>query len=97
MRNPTETDIALAKDRLRGTGAWNGQGLLVHLALTSRKDPEREWMQPLADLCSRVVAAEEDGEVLELDDDQAGIFDDMAAYSETFHEAIAESRAADPE
>ena len=90
QRVATEVDYYLAKDRLRGTGAWNGQGLLVHLALTARKDSSREWMEPLRDLCESIVASYEDNEELVLTPDQADVLDDLKAYSDTFHAALTE-------
>jgi hypothetical protein len=92
-RTATSVDIALAKDRLRGTGAWNGQGLLVHLALTSRHDAERTWMEPLKVLCEQIVNDEEDGLTTDLTAEQADTFDAMAAYADEFFAAI---RANDP-
>ena len=93
-RTVNAADIALAKDRLRGTGAWNGQGLIVHLALTSRRDPERQWMQPLADALQRIVDADEDGVEVGLSGSDVQTLDGLAVYSDAFHAAIAAGHAA---
>lgn len=88
-REATPQDVQLASDRLKGNGAWNGQGLLTFLALTSRKDSNRKWMEPLKSLCERVLFASEDGVENGLSESEAETFDALAAYSEEFHAAIA--------
>lgn len=87
----TEAQITqILVDRLKGNGAWNGNGLLVFLASTSRKDPERAWMEPLKDLAEKVVYAAEDGEPFPaLTDDELAQVDELIAYSNDFHSAIA--------
>ena len=87
-RLATTEDAQIASDRLRGNGAWNGQGLLIFLAATSRRDKERSWMEPLRDLCERVLYGLEDGLQVELSDDEVAIFDDLITYSQKFHAAI---------
>ena len=82
--------IQVLSDRLKGNGAWNGQGLLVFLATTSRKDKERLWMEPLRDLAVKVVYAYEDNEPIpELTQEELEQVDQLIDYSEAFHAAIA--------
>ncbi len=92
-RTATVEDIALSKDRLRGTGAWNGNGLLPFLALTHRKDSSRIWMEPLRDLCQQIVNDEEDGIETALTAEQAATMDDLATYSATFMGKLAAAAA----
>lgn len=88
-----EEIVQVCTDRLRGNGAWNGQGLLVFLASTSRKDPERAWMEPLKELCEKVVYAAEDNEPMpELSAQDEATLADLMAYSQEFHAAIAANR-----
>ena len=77
--------VQVCADRLKGNGAWNGQGLLVFLATTSRKDKERAWMEPLKTLCEKVVYAAEDGEEVELSDDELASLDALVEYSNAFY------------
>jgi hypothetical protein len=95
--NPSDEQIiGVLRDRLRGNGAWNGQGLLMFLATTSRKDPERVWMEPLKALAERVVYANEDGEPMPaLSDDEMAQVRDLIAYSDAFHTALAAGQAAE--
>lgn len=76
--------VQACRDRLRGNGAWNGQGLLPFLALTSRKDPERVWMEPLKELCERVVFSVEDGLEVVLSDEEAETLSGLVELSRTF-------------
>ena len=82
-RTATELDVQVAKDRLRGNGAWNGQGLLVHLALTSEKDSSRSWMEPLAELCKKVTGTD-----VVLDDEEASQLDQLTEYAKNFQSAL---------
>jgi hypothetical protein len=78
--------IQICADRLKGNGAWQGNGLLVFLATTSRKDREREWMEPLKALCESVVYAAEDNEPMpELTDDDLQTINELLSYSVQFH------------
>jgi hypothetical protein len=87
-RVTTEVDVQIANDRLRGNNAWNGQGLLVHLALTSRKDSSRSWMVPLKTLCEAIVDAHDEGQVVELTDEQEQTIDELIQYSHDFQSAL---------
>lgn len=93
-REATPEDVQIARDRLRGNGAWNGNGLDIFLVSTNRKDPERKWMEPLQVLCKRVFFADEDKEPNSLTSEEAEKFDEMLAYSAAFHAAIAENTEA---
>lgn len=89
-RTPTDEDVQIAFDRLRGNGAWNGQGLLVHLALTSDGDSSRKWMEPLSDLCQKIVVWDRKGQegTLTLTEDEVAVMDDLRRYSKKFHAAL---------
>lgn len=87
-RKTTKQDVQLAADRLKGSGAWQGNGLLVFLASTSRKDSQRKWMEPLRDVCERIVNGDEDGIEVVLSDEEAKAFDVLAQYSVDWHAAI---------
>ncbi len=81
--------VQVCADRLKGNGAWNGQGLLVFLASTSRKDRERVWMEPLKDLCEKVVYAAEDNEPMpELSAEDEAAIGELLTYSAAFHAAL---------
>lgn len=89
-RTASPRDAEVCADRLKGNGAWNGQGLLTFLAMTSRKDKVRADLEPLKALCEAVVYPYEDNEPMaELTDEQEAIVDAMLVYSNEFHDAIA--------
>lgn len=95
MTVTNEQIVQVCADRLKGNGAWNGQGLLVFLASTSRKDKERVWMEPLKDLCEKVVYAAEDSEPTpELSAQDKSTIADLLTYSATFHAALGAAPAA---
>lgn len=87
-RNATAEDRSVAHARLVGLGAWNGQGLLSHLAETSSRDPSRKWMEPLRDLCLRVRESVDSGKFIKLSASEASSLDELQSYALTFASAL---------
>lgn len=84
----TEEQRNVAHARLTGLGAWNGSGLLAFLAETSRKDSLRETLEPLRDLCERVRNGYDDGEEVEITEEEADVLEDLMTYQNTFFAKI---------
>jgi hypothetical protein len=87
-RNATVEDRNIAYARLQGLGAWNGNGLLMFLASTSKKDNSREWMEPLRDLCEKIVESVDAGESVKLSADEAKTMEDLHKYDAEFSAAL---------
>lgn len=89
----TETYRNVAHARLTGQGAWNGNGLLAFLAETSRKDSLRLTLEPLRDLCQSVRDSYDDGDPVELSEDEAILLDELVAYHQRFFAKLGVSTA----
>lgn len=76
-RTATVEDRNIAHARLQGLVAWNGNGLLTFLASTSKGDKERLWMEPLRDLCERIVEGQDQGNPVKLSAEDARTIDEL--------------------